>query len=281
MFGFIRSIGNTENPRRKNSVAVSAQVFDVGAVFFSEAHFCQVGYVGFGRLSCEDQSIDAPGGQSGIQIGSNGAVAVGGGGIVEQYLQGALSAAGPQQNSRRIPVMANNIGQVRCGICGEIREIGLNVLPVVIQQVAQKALALCALHQVVALVLLGQFNQIVDIDADQADIHQCGRIGVDNDSIGRENSAADGIDDPQFDYGRHQHGSYHQSGPKIADHLDHGLNPPCVICLSGAVFGPESRKFSMILLLYHKFADSSTLQQTRCISASGHAKSSGLVKPLS
>ena len=38
---------------------------------------------------------------------------------------------------------------------------------------------------------------------------------------------------------------------------------------------------SVILLLYHKFTDISTIQQTRCISASGYAKSSGLVKPLS
>lgn len=89
-------------------------------------------------------------GQLGIQIGSDGAVPVGGRGVIQQYLQSSLAVVIPQQHTCRFPVAADDIDPVCPAVCRKIREIRLNVLPVVVQQIAQKALTLRTLHQAIA-----------------------------------------------------------------------------------------------------------------------------------
>lgn len=75
-----------------------------------------------------------------------------------------------------------------------------DILPVVVQQITQTALTLRALYQVIAPILLGQPDQIIDDEPDQEAIHQRCGVGVDHQGIGCENSAADGVDHSQFDH---------------------------------------------------------------------------------
>ena len=208
------------------------QGFDVKAILTGKAHFGQVGRVGLGGPAAKDQGVDPSGGQLGVEIGPDGTVAVGGGGVVQQHLQGALPAVGTQQHAGRVASVADDVDPVGRAVWGEVRKIRLDVRLVVVQQVVQQALALYTLYQVIAPVPLVQFDEIVDVDSHQEDVHQCGGVGVDHQGVDRKNPAAQGVDYPQLDHGRHQHGGHHQSGAQITDQLDHNANPPYNICMN-------------------------------------------------
>lgn len=94
---------------------VSAQMLDVNTVLFYKAHFCQVSGVLLGAVPVENQGVDSPGGELSVQVGPDGAVPVGGGGVIQAYPQYSGAAICPQQNAGGISAAADNVGPVHPG----------------------------------------------------------------------------------------------------------------------------------------------------------------------
>ena len=127
-----------------------------------------------------------------------------------------------QRDTYRLSFVKDDVGTVHA-FKGEIgiREVFQDVFLVSADEVFQERIVFSDSHQIVDLGVRSRHAvEEMKIDEDQAEIHDCRRIGADDQRIDHEDQAADRVDDPELDDGYHEEGYQDKKRAKIAYGFD-------------------------------------------------------------
>ena len=101
-----------------------------------------------------------------------------------------------------------------------MREEFVDVIVVLVQEILHIAIFHIRMDQFEFLSATRHFYEETQIDQDQAEIHDGGRIGTYDQGIDHEDETADTVDDAKLEDAGHHKGYQYQQGSEIADHFD-------------------------------------------------------------
>ena len=197
----------------------SVQVFDVNVSLLPETGGIEIIHMVLHRAGI-GYGLVAAFGEHGEQIFADGEIAVLGDRVIQDQFQ-ILSFIFAEGDADRLSVAADEVGAVHdVGIQRRAGEGGADIIPVLAEQVAEIAVVRADRSQVIDFFRLAHLPQEIEVDGDEAEIHDRSRIGMNDQGVDGEDDAADRVDDPQFDDGCEKKRDQDQSGAKVAEHLD-------------------------------------------------------------
>ena len=100
-----------------------------------------------------------------------------------------------------------------------IWKINFNIIFVMLEEIFHQRIIGSPFYKFIDFFISKKLYEIIDINNDQADIHQCKRKRSYSDGVGHGDHTSDCIDHPQFHNGGHQHGNHNKCRPDITNYF--------------------------------------------------------------